>query len=478
MWVYIIRGTIEARIIQGGGDALRGVFCARMPPPWVMVRWTKGGKRPQSSTTTSSTALTCAQQTDPGGFPSTKDEAHSQCVCRVETPVDGKKQRSTTNAAGGQLHVPSSLLPLDFEFREFRCFLQLEYQLACARREVLQQLADVAASRDEACEAREEPQEELVADGRGSATFVDGLVVNLCQCKESGVCASSRQHPLPAMEQRMRTRRARIERPLEAFGVRACQASHTVSCVPDALLEAVCTAVRELRIDDDIVHQNGLQGPWVHLKDAGHPSCTRVRMSLCQDGCLNIYGPSANQKPGTISARHMTPFWYEVCACLAASFQEEMPSEFQGLCPDMVTVQFFSGSAFMGWHTDSRPTPGYTNQIISQKPGSPVLSLNLFEDFLFCTVPIQDGGVVDKQMTLKHSEAHAILLKHGDVMMWPVEDDHSHKHSVRPPPACDQARFGPPLRVSVVARFSNDARPKRRFAPEFPYRILEEGGGL
>ena len=122
---------------------MRGVFCARMPPPWVMVRWTKGGKRPQSSTTTSSTALTCAQQTDPGGFPSTKDEAHSQCVCRVETAVDGKKQRSTTNAAGEQLHVPSSLLPLDFEFREFRCFLQLEYQLACARREVLQQLVDL-----------------------------------------------------------------------------------------------------------------------------------------------------------------------------------------------------------------------------------------------------------------------------------------------------------------------------------------------
>jgi hypothetical protein len=95
-----------------------------------------------------------------------------------------------------------------------------------------------------------------------------------------------------------------------------------------------------------------------------------------------------------------------------------------------------------------------------------VLTLNLFEDFLFCTVPIRDGDVISRVMELVHEKECCILLKHGDAMIWPAEDDTTHKHAATPPPGQKSG-----LRVSLVYRFSNPERPKSRYASEFPYRL-------
>ena len=121
----------------------------------------------------------------------------------------------------------------------------------------------------------------------------------------------------------------------------------------------------------------------------------------------------------------------------------------------------------MGWHTDARPTPRRKDQDPQQAPGSPVLTLNLFEDFLFCTVPIKDGGLINKQMELVMDKVACVLLKHGDAMIWPAVDDNSHTHSVAPPPGRKSANR---LRVSIVYRYSNPRRPKRQHESDYPYR--------
>ena len=266
----------------------------------------------------------------------------------------------------------------------------------------------------------------------------------------------------------MQTRRVGVTSPLQEFGLRVRHAPFKLQWLPPALLEAACAEIKSLRVDDDIVRKNGLNGPFVRLCETEHPSCSRVRMSLCQDGYLNFYPNGGYWKPGTECSRHMTPVLFKVIACLAACFQDDMPAAFRGMVPDLLSVQYYRGRANMGWHTDSRPDPRRQDQLVAQQPGSPVLSVNLFDDFLFCTVPIQDGDSVDKKMQLRHSEEQAILLKHGDAMMWPHEDDISHKHRVVPPPGKHIE-----LRVSLVARFSNNAVSGRRFAPEFPYRVME-----
>jgi alkylated DNA repair dioxygenase AlkB len=414
-------------------------------PPWAMARWNK--KRPSPSTTSSSPSFLAAS-----------DEELSKRACRVEAADSCRRTSTVAHVNGEDLHVPTSLVPLDMTPHVSK----LVYELACMRRAALEQLAPM----DEApLQADEAPREAAHDSTTGT---LPGLVVERCRCQLPGVCERSRQHQLPIVNRQMQTRRVGVARPLEAFGVSVMVVPSRVGWLPSSLLQAVGAAVRSMQVDDDIVHRDGLHGPWVPLAETQHPSCSRVRMSLCEDGRLNYYPNMV--RPGTESARHMPPLFYELCAHLALCFQDVMEPAFRGRCPDLCAVQYFRGRAAMGWHTDCRPDPRRKDQLLGQQPGSPVLSLNLFEDFLFCTVPIRDGDAVDKKMKLIHNEEQAILLKHGDAMMWPASDDQTHKHRVVPPPGHLTT-----LRVSIVCRFSNDARPKLRFAPQFPYRIVHRG---
>jgi hypothetical protein len=433
---------------------------AQPQPPWAMVRWTKSRKRARAVHTTAPLPLD-APPIIPACSSDAEQDLERQGVCRVQASCSAPRVRSHVER-DEELHVPCALVPLDMTPH----VAMLVYELACMRRAAWEQryafLLDAQGSSDEAPEEMLEEEEQSPIQ-----SHLPGLVVSLCQCARSGVCASSRVH-LPRMNRPMQTRRVGVTSPLQEFGLRVRHAPFKLQWLPPALLEAACAEIKSLCVDDDIVRQNGLNGPWVRLCETEHPSCSRVRMSLCQDGYLSLYPNSTNQQPGTECSRHMTPVLFKLIACLAACFQDDMPAAFRGMVPDLLSVQYFRGRANMGWHTDSRPDSRRQDQVVAQQPGSPVLSVNLFDDFLFCTVPIQDGDSVDKKMQLRHSEEQAILLKHGDAMMWPHADDISHKHRVVPPPGKHIE-----LRVSVVCRFSNDAVSKRRFAPEFPYRVME-----
>ena len=121
----------------------------------------------------------------------------------------------------------------------------------------------------------------------------------------------------------------------------------------------------------------------------------------------------------------------------------------------------------MGFHTDSKPDPRRPDQQVSVEKGSPVLSLNVGEDFMFWTVPIVNGDVIDKKQKLAYKEARGFRLVDGMGMLWPAVDDHAFKHGVW---CCRDVKTG--MRWSLVFRWS--ALPAERFRVEYPHRIVSD----
>ena len=122
----------------------------------------------------------------------------------------------------------------------------------------------------------------------------------------------------------------------------------------------------------------------------------------------------------------------------------------------------------MGYHTDSKPLARAKHAEVAQAQGAPVLTLNLYEDFMFWTIPIINGDVIDKKQRLDYKQQVCIRMSDGVSMMWPEADDHAFKHGVWPCPCMSDAS----VRVSVVYRWSNPERPLQRFALEYPHRML------
>ena len=85
---------------------------------------------------------------------------------------------------------------------------------------------------------------------------------------------------MPAVQRPMQTRRKCLSQPLAEQGLRLTMAPHGLTCVPPQLLNDICKQVRELNVDDDIVHKFGQNGPWVHLLNVKHESDYPYRESV------------------------------------------------------------------------------------------------------------------------------------------------------------------------------------------------------
>jgi hypothetical protein len=136
----------------------------------------------------------------------------------------------------------------------------------------------------------------------------------------------------------------------------------------------------------------------------------------------------------------------------------------------MVHVQPFKKGEKMNYHTDTRPNKKrkLDKQVLATQMFAPTLSLNLFDDFLFWSIPIVEGTVVDARQSLDYRSQRCIRLSDGMSMCWPMSDDHAFKHGVWPCPSMRDAA----VRVSVVYRWSNPALVES-FELEYPYRIVQ-----
>ena len=148
---------------------------------------------------------------------------------------------------------------------------------------------------------------------------------------------------------------------------------------------------------------------------------------------------------------------------------DHLPTEYQELGPpDLAAVQAFEWWQHMNYHCDQKRDRRRPDQPIAQAEGSPVLSLNLFEDFLFWTVPIVNGDVIDKKQKLDTKQQMCIRMSDNMSMLWPKIDDDMFKHGVW---SCPSNRPGGGLRYSIVFRWSNP-RSVERFDLAYPHRIV------
>ena len=224
-----------------------------------------------------------------------------------------------------------------------------------------------------------------------------------------------------------------------------------------------------LRYDDDIVRTGG-SGPYeTHLLQSTHPTTRRARYGLCYGRSRRPFYPTT-VKPGTECCRPMPALHYRLMLAMWRATRHKLPARFASIPPDTLHIQSFEMGHRrdkMGYHTDSRPNPKRrddSDYVIAQEQGSPVLLLNLGSDFMYWTVRIVDGGVIDRRMSLK--DQVCIRLRDEELLAWLVEDDHAFKHGVWPPP---DVREG--MRWSVVCRWSSVRVVEH--ANEWPYRRVE-----
>jgi hypothetical protein len=83
----------------------------------------------------------------------------------------------------------------------------------------------------------------------------------------------------------------------------------------------------------------------------------------------------------------------------------DLPPECQTRPPNTAHVQPFKFKQKMNYHTDTRPNKKRKrkSEVLAALESAPTLSINLFEDFLFWTIPISDGNAVDGKQTLDYN---------------------------------------------------------------------------
>jgi len=109
---------------------------------------------------------------------------------------------------------------------------------------------------------------------------------------------------------------------------------------------------------------------------------------------------------------------------------------------------------------------------VAQEQGSPVLSINLYNDFNYWVIPVirRKDPVEGRGQTLDHSNEDCVTMDDGMAMLWPQRDDHEFQHGVWPVRKSDGGSMEG-VRVSIVFRWRWPGAEKR-YSPEYPYRVM------
>ena len=231
----------------------------------------------------------------------------------------------------------------------------------------------------------------------------------VCGCGVGGVHASSREHAMPFRSARSNGQAFHASTHLDML---LLPSGPLGVGMPPELDAALREDVLKLNPDDDIVLKDGCGPAYVHLNETDYKSTRRTRMGesrvcerrgrerrpgdetldsrvgLCYgDQTLASYGMEYSQDGAhseNVSMRHFTPLYYAVMDYVWRAWRPYLDPEFASERPDRLDVLPFRDGQFMDYHTDSRPRPGAPPDApVAQRRGSPVLTLNLFQDMNF-----------------------------------------------------------------------------------------------
>jgi hypothetical protein len=243
------------------------------------------------------------------------------------------------------------------------------------------------------------------------------------------------------------------------------------------ILDRIKSYVNSIRPDMDQVRHQGTYGTYIPLLESEHPSAHRARHSLCHNGWLGSY--HSLEQPGTEAMRHMPPVLGELGDYLRQCFYNDLPERYQRRAPDLATVQIFDlkRRTKMSYHSDSWPGNGKSMDTeVAQEQGSPVLSVNLFHEFNYWTIPVMRfkdpvEGSNRWRQKLDTDNEDCVTMEDGTAMLWPQKEDHDFQHGVWPVPKRDGGAMEG-KRVSIVFRWRWPGAQKR-YSLEYPYRVLE-----